>query len=359
MRFIPLSEVCLINMGQSPDSSSYNQNHDGLPFYQGNADFGDRYPVTRIWCNTPTKIAHANDILISVRAPIGAMNYATETCCIGRGLAALTPNKDRISSEFLYWLLKGKNAELNSKGTGSTFKAIGRKVLEEVLVPDIDLDLQTSFAANLERIYTIIQARKKELSTFDTLIKARFVEMFGNVLVNDYGWPCMTISKACDSIFGGGTPSKSHPEYYTGTIPWVSPKDMKSTVISDSIDHITEEAVDNSTTNLVPVNSVLMVIRSGILKHTLPVAVNSVPVTINQDMKAFVPSGAILTEYLMFYFKAIESDVLQSVRGVTADNIDFKAFQQRLISIPPMELQEQFSAFVSQIDKSKFVDLAA
>ena len=73
-------------------------------------------------------------------------------------------------------------------------------------------------------------------------------------------------------------------------------------------------------------------------------------------MKAFIPGKLILTEYLMYYFKTIESDVLAGVRGVTADNIDFKAFQQRLIVVPPMELQNAFTIFVSQVDKSKFVD---
>ena len=99
--------------------------------------------------------------------------------------------------------------------------------------------------------------------------------------------------------------------------------------------------------------SVLMVIRSGILKHTLPVAINSVPVTINQDMKAFVPDNDILTEFLMHYFKAIESDVLSGVRGVTADNIDFKAFQKRMIIVPPFEIQQEFSAFIQRSEKSK------
>ena len=98
-----------------------------------------------------------------------------------------------------------------------------------------------------------------------------------------------------------------------------------------------------------------MVIRSGILKHTLPVAINSVLVTINQDMKAFVPNSAVTPEYLMYYFKAIELDVLSGVRGVTADNIDFKAFQTRMVIVPPIELQNQFSAFVAQTDKSKVV----
>ena len=85
MKYVALKEVCKINMGQSPDSSSYNENGEGIPFFQGNADFGERYPVTRVWCNAPTKIAQSEDILISVRAPIGALNYAKEKCCIGRG----------------------------------------------------------------------------------------------------------------------------------------------------------------------------------------------------------------------------------------------------------------------------------
>ena len=97
MNYVMLKEVCSINMGQSPDSDSYNENGEGVPFFQGNADFGERYPVTRKWCTAPTKIAEPEDILISVRAPIGAMNYAKEKCCIGRGLAALTPDKTKVS----------------------------------------------------------------------------------------------------------------------------------------------------------------------------------------------------------------------------------------------------------------------
>lgn len=179
--------------------------------------------------------------------------------------------------------------------------------------------------------------------------------MFGDPLSNSKGWQCTKITDVCRAIFGGGTPSKSHPEYFMGTIPWVSPKDMKSFVISDSIDHITGEAIAHSTTNLVPAHSVLMVIRSGILKHTLPVAINSIPVTINQDMKAFVPNNVITSAFLLHFFKNIESDVLAGVRSVTADNIDFKAFQKRMIIVPPMDLQQQFAAFVTQTDKSKLL----
>ena len=197
MEYVMLKDVCAINMGQSPDSDSYNDNGEGVPFFQGNADFGERYPVTRKWCSAPTKMAFSEDILISVRAPIGAVNYAREECCIGRGLAALTPDKTKVSSEFIFWLLKGKNDELNSKGTGSTFKAIGRKVLEETKVPNIPLEKQLECSEILEKVYAVIQHRKSEIQMMDDLIKARFVEMFGNPEANEKEWKMNTFGDIC------------------------------------------------------------------------------------------------------------------------------------------------------------------
>ena len=350
----PLTEYCTLNMGQSPDSKTYNTQGNGLPFYQGNADFGETHPITRVWCSAPVKVAEDGDILISVRAPIGAMNMAVERCCIGRGLAALTPIRNKCSKLFLYYALQSKVDSLIAQGTGSTFKAISKKVLEATCIPAYSTIEQVQIAEIIGRVDNTIAARRNQLVLLDQLVKSRFIELFGDPLSNDKGWKKVVIAEVCHAIFGGGTPSKSHPEYFAGSIPWVSPKDMKSSVINDSIDHITEEAIAHSTTNLVPANSVLMVIRSGILKHSLPVAINSLPVTINQDMKAFVPNETVKTAFLMHFFKAIENDVLAGVRGVTADNIDFKAFQKRTIIVPPLALQEQFAAFVEQTDKSKY-----
>ena len=177
--------------------------------------------------------------------------------------------------------------------------------------------------------------------------------MFGDPNDDSLSVERKSIEDVCDNIYGGGTTSKSHKEYYTGNIPWVTPKDMKALSIDDSQDHITSEAVENSTTKLIPEKSVLMVIRSGILKHTLPVAINNVEVTINQDMKAFVTSSIITPEYLLHTFKMMEESILSKVRGVTADNIEFSEFKKRKIVVPPIELQNQFSDFVAQADKSK------
>lgn len=225
--------------------------------------------------------------------------------------------------------------------------------IDELEIRVVSNDDQEKAVAALGIIAALIDKRKKQLQKLDDLVKSRFVEMFGDPIRNTKNWQTIQLSDSCQRIFGGGTPSKSHLEFFQGTIPWVSPKDMKGDIIIDSIDHITNEAINNSSTSLVPAGSVLMVIRSGILKHDLPVAINSVPVTMNQDMKAFVPGDRITASYLLHYFKAIEADVLSGVRGVTADNIDFKVFQKRKIILPPLDLQNQFEEFCKHIDKSK------
>lgn len=90
---VRLGDVANFNMGQSPSSESYNDEGQGMPFFQGKTDFGLVYPTVRMYCTDPKRIAKKDDILISVRvrAPVGAVNIATETCCIGRGVAAISP----------------------------------------------------------------------------------------------------------------------------------------------------------------------------------------------------------------------------------------------------------------------------
>ena len=113
-----LSDVCEIIMGQSPPGETYNESGDGLPFYQGNRDFGYRFPTARVFCSAPTRFAETGDVLISIRAPVGALNIAHERCCIGRGVAALRMKNH--SNGFLFCFLATQNDlwnRFNSEGT--------------------------------------------------------------------------------------------------------------------------------------------------------------------------------------------------------------------------------------------------
>ena len=169
----PLTDFCTLNMGQSPDSKTYNDQGEGIPFYQGNADFGEVHPETRIWCSAPVKIAEDGDILISVRAPIGAMNMAVECCCIGRGLAALTPIYGKCSKQFLYYALQSKIDSLIAQGTGSTFKAISKKVLEATLIPMYSIDEQEQITDKISRVDLAIAARSRLIALMNQLVKSR------------------------------------------------------------------------------------------------------------------------------------------------------------------------------------------
>lgn len=284
------------------------------------------------------------------------LDKETENYLFSTGFFAIRPKNGILTTKCLYYLLNSKNflSQKDKNSSGATQKAITNAGLEKININIPLFSKQDQIVKQFDLLTDIIKKYQSQLKKLDSLIKSRFIEMFGDPITNPKHWNTKAITELCENIMGGGTPSKSKPEYFEGTIPWVSPKDMKSLFILDSQDHITEDAVNNSSAKKIKSDSILMVIRSGILKHTLPVAMNKVEVTINQDMKAFIPSSEINPYYLLFYFKGIERDVLSGVRAVTADNIDFNQFKKRHVILPSKQMQNDFAAFVQQIGKSKF-----
>ena len=157
--------------GSSPDSTTYNESGDGVPFYQGKTEFGSIYindPV--MYCTAPIKMAKKNDILMSVRAPVGAVNIATRDCCIGRGLASITPKAGKATTTFVYYALKYKEDEIDRLGTGSTFKAINKDSYAKIQMPEASFEDQMKFVTVAE------QADKSEFDGF----KSQFIEMVGS-----------------------------------------------------------------------------------------------------------------------------------------------------------------------------------
>ena len=354
MNYVKLKDVCTINMGQSPSSDSYNENGHGVPFFQGNADFGERYPVTRKWCSAPTKIAAPEDILISVRAPIGAMNYAKEECCIGRGLAALTPNRAKVSSEYIFWLLKGKNEELNSKGTGSTFKAIRRNILEETLVPDISLEKQTECSIILEKVYRVILSRKQQLQKLDELVKARFVEMFGDYLKDDRR-PLSEVA-----IITGGLTKNSNRNTFETKMPYL----RVANVFYNRLDlreileiGVKEEEIEKT---LLQAGDLLFVEGNGSIEQIGRVAIwdGSIDPILHQNhlIKARFNNEIIAPEYALFYFMLQDGRqqiISKSVSTSGLNTLSVNKVSSLLLPIPPIALQKQFGEFIKQTDKSK------
>ena len=355
MKLIALKDVCKINMGQSPNSSSYNDYGDGMPFFQGNADFGERYPITRVWCNTPTKIAQAEDILISVRAPIGALNYAKEECCIGRGLAAITPDRNKVSQDFIYWALKGKKAELNDKGNGSTFKAISRKILEETMIPDINFEQQHKCAENLEKIYGIIQNRRKELLALDDLIKARFVEMFGSPVSNPMSWEKRTLKEVCIKLNDG---SHFSPESFeTGDYKYVTAKNIKFSGFDFSNITYVPEAVHRPIFDRCnPEFEDVLYIKDGATTGVAIVNTLDEEFTLLSSVALLKQDRSIMNGYFLATLlnnKDMYLNIRNNMGGAAITRLTIAKLNAIEIIVPPIELQNQFADFVRQVDKSK------
>ena len=357
MKLIALKDVCKINMGQSPNSSNYNDYGDGMPFFQGNADFGERYPITRVWCNTPTKIAQAEDILISVRAPIGALNYAKEECCIGRGLAAITPDRNKVSQDFIYWALKGKKAELNDKGNGSTFKAISRKILEETMIPDINFEQQHKCAENLEKIYGIIQNRRKELLALDDLIKARFVEMFGDPVSNPKGWDMVELGE----LTGIGSSKRIfEKEYVSEGIPFYRTKEIVELSKGNSIStelYITEE-------RFAEIKEQYGVPKAGDLLISAVGTIGIIWIVDGKNDFYFKDGNLIRVDssdkFDSVYMKNLLENLIveykkQMSSGTAYAALTISGLTKMKVYDVPMELQNQFADFVRQVDKSKLM----
>ena len=153
-------------MGQSPPSSTYNKSGIGIPFLQGCAEFGKIYPSPNLYCSKPLKIVRLGDILISVRAPVGEINIADTNLCIGRGLAALRPKEKSVNTFYIYYALHKAKGKLKNRSSGSTFKAIAKRDLENFRIPLPPLPEQKQIAEILmtvDKKLELLREKKKIL----------------------------------------------------------------------------------------------------------------------------------------------------------------------------------------------------
>jgi len=152
-----LDEIGEVILGQSPPGETYNLEQEGLPFFQGKAEFGDLYPTPIKWCSKPKKIAEPDDVLISVRAPVGPTNLSPSRACIGRGLAAIRP-KQGMPSKYLLYALRATVDFLTEKATGSTFEAINGKDLKSHIIPVAPPYGQVRIVEEIEKQFTRLDA---------------------------------------------------------------------------------------------------------------------------------------------------------------------------------------------------------
>jgi type I restriction enzyme S subunit len=176
-------DVCDVIMGQSPPSSTYNENGEGLPFFQGKFEFTEIYPEIKKWCSKPHKIAEKGDILMSVRAPVGPVNRNKVKSCVGRGLCAIRAKN--LNNLFLFYQLRLLEKRISSYGVGSTFQAINRKQIEEFDLINPPIELQNNFASIVERVETLRNRQKQSTQEITKLFNSLMSKAFQGEMVHD------------------------------------------------------------------------------------------------------------------------------------------------------------------------------
>jgi type I restriction enzyme S subunit len=218
-----IEDIAYLEMGQSPSSEFYNQHHEGLPFFQGKADFGKIHPTPRYWCTSPTKLAEKGDILISVRAPVGPTNVSNETCCIGRGLAALRSYQG-YERDFLLLCLKKFEADLEALGAGTTFVAINRKHLATFPVPLPPLAEQHRIVAKVDELMALCDgleaAQAKRERRRDRLVAATLHGLGRDVsLKRPLGLLSVDSKRPQSSSENGGFGETALPSFFLNHLP--------------------------------------------------------------------------------------------------------------------------------------------
>ncbi len=325
LAFAPLARFADVVMGQSPGADLCNTEERGLPFLQGCAEFGALHPHSDVYCSPPLRVAKAGSVLISVRAPVGTMNYADQNYCIGRGLGAFMAKPGVSSTVFLKHAVELNSAYLHRRSQGSTFAAVSTDDVKTVPIPVFKPEKQEKIASILSGIDTAIEKAEALIAKYQQ-IKAGLMHdlLTRGVLPNGQlrppreqapelyqetaigwipkDWDAKTLRTACD-WYSGGTPSKRNEEWWKGTLPWLSPKDMKHFELADTEDHVTREAAIFGS-RIAPKGSVFIVVRGMILAHSFPVVVNSAEFSFNQDVKAVIGRAPLMNRYLAYWFVA-------------------------------------------------------
>lgn len=288
-------------------------------------------------------------VILSSRAPIGKVAIAGCAMCCNQGFKNLICS-EKILNKYLYWFLKGNTSFLNSLGRGATFKEISKSIVSQIEINVPDIEYQKEAVDILEKVSEVISLRKQELTALDDLIKARFVEMFGDININDKNWKYEPLGELC-TIVRGGSP-RPIEQFLGGDVPWIKigdATDGDSIYLSSTKEYIIQEGVKKS--RLVKEGSLIFANCGVSLGFARIITFDG---CIHDGWLAMEDIDERLDK--VFLLQAL-NQMTEHFRAIapagTQPNLNtaiMKAYKQ---VIPPIELQREFISFVKQVDKSK------
>ena len=299
----------------------------------------------------------AGTVILSSRAPIGKTAIAGCEMCCNQGFKNLICS-DAIYNEYLYFFLKSKTDYLNSLGRGATFKEISKSIVESIEIPLPEVNQQKEIAEKFKKLEQLISLRKQQLAKLDELVKARFVEMFGDVLLNSMQWPEKTLENMAD-IVSGITKGRKTAEADLQEVPYMAVSNVKDGYIDwTTVKTILATRQEIEQYRLMP-DDILMteggdpdkVGRGAIIKVPLKNSIHQNHIfRVRLDEQEILPS--FFAEYLRDQkAKRYFLGCAKQTTGIAS--INMRQLRALPTLVPPLSLQKQFAAFVERVDQQK------
>lgn len=324
----------------------------GLPIIRIQDLTGNVYDLGFYDGDYPKKVEiNDGDVLISWSASLGVYEWNRGKALLNQHIFKVVFDKLTVDKKFFMYAVKYKLEEMESKAHGATMKHITKKDFDNTVISFPTIVEQERISNTLNKLHTIIDSKKFQLEKLDNLIKARFVEMFGDFDLAPQCNEWIKLSKLGE-IVSGSTPKTGTAEYWDGDICWITPAELNSMsgIVYDSKKKITEAGRNSCSLRLMPINTVILSSRAPIGK----VAILGKEMCCNQGFKNIICNEKILPKYL-YYLLAYNTDYLNSLgRGATFKEISKKIVEDIRISLPSIEQQAKFITFSEQVDKSKF-----
>jgi len=242
-----------------------------------------------------------------------------------------------------YWRQIARSAR------GAAQPGVNATKLKGITIPFPPLPEQQRIADLLDRANALRTKRQAALALLQILTQSIFLDMFGNPATNPKGWPIGTLG-AVATFIGGGTPSRAVPEYFTGPLCWATSKDMKDRFLDDTEEHVTDEAVRNSATKLVSPGTILVVVKSKVLMHRLPVAITRVQTCFGQDLKGIALDDSCTPSYVATTLRVNEEWLLKRARGINTEGLTLDHLRRFPLLLPPISLQNRFAQCADKVE---------
>lgn len=354
-----LGDVCTIVSGTTP-KSDHPEYWDGDINWVTPAELTDesdtifesqRKITQQAVSDSSLKPFPAGTVLLSSRAPIGKVAIAGVEMYCNQGFKNLICS-DVIYNRYLYHFLKGKTDYLNSLGRGATFKEISKSIVEGIEIPLPPLDEQRKIAAVLDTVSDLIAKRRQQLDKLDELVKARFVEMFGDPVVNPMGWEQTTLKNLAVGKLSYG--SGASAVNYDGMVRYIRITDITDNgELNDDI-----KSPNQFDEKYLLHDGDILFARSGAtVGKTLCFSMKKYGNAIYAGyLIRMVPDKTrVLPIYVFYYTKTDYYSAFVSIaqKAVAQPNINAQEYGNLIICVPPLKLQNQFASFVEQIEKTK------